>query len=507
MTSKPSCLTIPRARPLAFPLLATIPFALPSHSFAAYFPELLYENFESHYQYEYVIDDPSSPDDFRQVTSVGVIGDQSQVIRHGFKGNIQLDVTQPTMNDTGSGIMLWNRQSWGYDYDIENGFGFHSGTFNSATDSIEANPVQTTLKGIAMYGANQIFWLPNGSELAPIGSMPIRGGAASNIEEIIPEEAIIGNEYSFRSVENIEYTTSSEFLEAFDVGLDPGTYIETVGQHEYLTKVIYLGVDRLENFRINEPFAPSPHVWAVVRAVEFTMISDESTTTYFPDGTKMPYSFGKNVSSTTTLEWRVNGLGLVKGIQLDGRFASAIARNDFFQTDMNDTNVMVDNRFEDSIYAQLEISRFERIDGSKEISLVDIPDPVIDNQGRIKLLQPFSGEIDAGDGNNNGSITDTNAYDPGNNQLHLQVNAGSLGMLSLSMQIDDLGRGIIHVLPESISALASAPGDIATYNESTGQLFIPTLKANGQILFTSMAFELTDAASLQFTLKSYQVAQ
>jgi hypothetical protein len=337
--------------------------------------------------------------------------------------------------------------------------------------------------------------------------MPIRGGAASNIVEIIPEEAIIGNEYSFRSVENIEYTTSSEFLEAFDVGLDPGTYIETAGQHEYLTKVIYLGVDRLENFRINEPFAPSPHVWAVVRAVEFTMISDESTTTYFPDGTKMPYSFGKNVSSTTTLEWRVNGIGLVKGIQLDGRFASAIARNDFFQTDMNDTNVMVDNRFEDSIYAQLEISRFERIDGSREISLVDIPDPVIDDQSRIKLLQPFSGEIDAGDGNNNGSITDTNAYDPGSNQLHLQVNAGSIGMISLSMQIDDLAQGIIRVMPESIAVLSSSPADIATFDESTGELFIPTLKANGQTIYSNMTFDLSNPAILQFRLKSFQIPQ
>ena len=193
MTSKPSCLTIPGARPFASLLLISSCLTLPSNSFAAYFPELLYENFESHFNYEYTLEDPAAPSYFRQITSVGVIGDQSEQVRPGFKGNIQLDARQPTMDETGSEVMLWNKQSWGYEYDITNGFGFHSGTFNSATESIEVNPVQTSLKGIAMYGANQIYWLPDDSELNPIGSMQVRGGAASNIEEIIPEEAIIGN--------------------------------------------------------------------------------------------------------------------------------------------------------------------------------------------------------------------------------------------------------------------------------------------------------------------------
>ncbi len=509
MTSKPSCLTYPGARSLALPLLISTCLTLPSNSFAAYFPELLYENFDVHYNYEYAFDDPAAPSDFTQNTSVGVIGDQSEVIRPGFKGNIQVDTIQPTMDTTGSEVQLWNKVSWSYDYDVDNGFGYHSGTFNEASNSIAVNPVQASLKGIAIYGANQIYWLPDDSELNPIGSMPIRGGAASNITEIIPEEAIIGTEYSFHSAESIEYTTSSEFFEAMDVGLDPGTYIETSGDHEYLAKVIYLGVDRMDNYRINEPLAPSPHAWAVVRAVELTTISNESSTTYLPNGTTLPYHFGKNVTSTTTLEWRVNGIGLVKGIQLEGRYASEIFEKNYFQPNVDNNNVMVNNRFEDSIYAQLELSRFERTGGSREISLVDIPDPVVDSEGRIKLLEPFTDEIDAGNGNNNGggntgTDTDTNAYDPGSNQLHLQVNAGSIGMLSLSMHIDDLGRGVIHVLPETISVLPSVPSDIATYNESTGQLRIPALKANGQTLFTNLVFNLTNASTLQFTLQSFQ---
>ena len=77
-------------------------------------------------------------------------------------------------------------------------------------------------------------------------------------------------------------------------------------------------------------------------------------------------------------------------------------------------------------------------------------------------------------------------------------------MLSLSMHIDDLGRGVIHVLPETISVLPSVPSDIATYNESTGQLRIPALKANGQTLFTNLVFNLTNASTLQFTLQSFQ---
>jgi peptidyl-prolyl cis-trans isomerase A (cyclophilin A) len=101
--------------------------------------------------------------------------------------------------------------------------------------------------------------------------------------------------------------------------------------------------------------------------------------------------------------------------------------------------------------------------------------------------------------------TVSNRFDSASGNLILSVDAGSAGIIRLSFSIESQTPAVvIRALPETVTAVATAESDFATFNEATGQLVIPELDVDGVIAYRNLVLGLTDAAQLLFTLQSFE---
>ena len=63
---------------------------------------------------------------------------------------------------------------------------------------------------------------------------------------------------------------------------------------------------------------------------------------------------------------------------------------------------------------------------------------------------------------------------------------------------------VIQALAESVVILEGSVPGIASFNLAIGNLTLPELSANGEVVFRNLVFLLTDAQNLLFTLQSFE---
>lgn len=97
-----------------------------------------------------------------------------------------------------------------------------------------------------------------------------------------------------------------------------------------------------------------------------------------------------------------------------------------------------------------------------------------------------------------------NVFDEAASTLNIKVDAGAEGLLAVSLLLQTLEpQVILQAQPESVSVLSETVDGISTFDGTTGQLIIPELVVNGQVVYTNLVLLLTDADNLFFTLQSF----
>jgi len=101
-----------------------------------------------------------------------------------------------------------------------------------------------------------------------------------------------------------------------------------------------------------------------------------------------------------------------------------------------------------------------------------------------------------------------NVFDEATSMLNIKVDAGTEGLLAVSLMLQSTAPDVIlQAQPETVSALSETVVGISTFDAASGQLTIPELVVNGQVLYTNLVLQLTDADNLFFTLQSFNAAQ
>jgi len=97
-----------------------------------------------------------------------------------------------------------------------------------------------------------------------------------------------------------------------------------------------------------------------------------------------------------------------------------------------------------------------------------------------------------------------NVFDEASSTLNIKVDAGNQGLLALSLTLQSTDPSVIvQAQPETVVPLTAPVEGMATFDAATGNLTIPELVVNGQVAYTNLVFQLTDAESLFFTLQSF----
>jgi peptidyl-prolyl cis-trans isomerase A (cyclophilin A) len=97
-----------------------------------------------------------------------------------------------------------------------------------------------------------------------------------------------------------------------------------------------------------------------------------------------------------------------------------------------------------------------------------------------------------------------NVFDEASSTLNIKVDAGTEGLLALSLTLQSTDpEVIVQAQPETVVSLSAPVEGMATFDAATGNLTIPELVVNGQVAYTNLVFQLTDSQSLFFTLQSF----
>ena len=89
--------------------------------------------------------------------------------------------------------------------------------------------------------------------------------------------------------------------------------------------------------------------------------------------------------------------------------------------------------------------------------------------------------------------------------LDIKLDAGDAGLLGLSFSIFSIEPSVvIQALAESVVILETSVPGIASFNLASGELTLPKLSVNGEVVFRNLVFLLTDAQNLLFTLQSFE---
>ena len=98
-----------------------------------------------------------------------------------------------------------------------------------------------------------------------------------------------------------------------------------------------------------------------------------------------------------------------------------------------------------------------------------------------------------------------NYFDADNGLLHLTVDAGATGLISVVFSIIANEPSIVVQLDlSSIAVLTQTVDKIASFDEATGRLILPELYISGELAFTNMNLILSDPELFQFTLESFE---
>ena len=98
-----------------------------------------------------------------------------------------------------------------------------------------------------------------------------------------------------------------------------------------------------------------------------------------------------------------------------------------------------------------------------------------------------------------------NYIDLAANEVRTKVNGGSAGIAELSLRILQTEPQIqVQVRTDNAAALSRIETGFATFNPANGELRIPELGVNGEVLFRNLVFTLDDAEQLLFTLQSFE---
>ncbi len=101
-----------------------------------------------------------------------------------------------------------------------------------------------------------------------------------------------------------------------------------------------------------------------------------------------------------------------------------------------------------------------------------------------------------------------NVFDEATSMLNIKVDAGAEGLLAVSLMLQSTAPDVIlQAQPETVSVLSETVDGISTFDAASGQLTIPELVVNGQVLYTNLVLQLTDPENLFFTLQSFSGAQ
>ena len=97
-------------------------------------------------------------------------------------------------------------------------------------------------------------------------------------------------------------------------------------------------------------------------------------------------------------------------------------------------------------------------------------------------------------------------FDPATGELKVKVDAGSYGLLSLSLLLQSEDPLILQAQPETLSTLIGTVEGMATFNTTTNNLILPEVFVNGQAARRNVILKLTDQENFFFTQLSSGMA-
>ncbi len=97
-----------------------------------------------------------------------------------------------------------------------------------------------------------------------------------------------------------------------------------------------------------------------------------------------------------------------------------------------------------------------------------------------------------------------NYFDAASGLLNVTVDAGASGIASLSFALSTTDPQIMIQLDlSSIVMLSESVENIATFDDSTGELFLPEIVVDGNVAYSNVSFQLSDSEQFIFTLSSF----
>ena len=97
-------------------------------------------------------------------------------------------------------------------------------------------------------------------------------------------------------------------------------------------------------------------------------------------------------------------------------------------------------------------------------------------------------------------------FDPGAGELKVKVDAGSFGLLSLSLLLQSEEPLILQAQPDTLSTLIGAVEGMGIFNTTTNNLILPEIFVNGQAAHRNVILKLTDEENFLFTQLSAGIA-
>ncbi|MEQ8314917.1 MAG: peptidylprolyl isomerase [Gammaproteobacteria bacterium] len=121
--------------------------------------------------------------------------------------------------------------------------------------------------------------------------------------------------------------------------------------------------------------------------------------------------------------------------------------------------------------------------------------------GRDNVVQVLMSIVAEDSGNEVPSAS----YDSASGLLNANLDLGSAGFFSLSFSVDTSDtQSVIRADLESAVTLQSPVPNMARYNALSGELAIPSIAVDGEILYRNLVFDLTNLIDASFVLRSFE---
>ena len=98
----------------------------------------------------------------------------------------------------------------------------------------------------------------------------------------------------------------------------------------------------------------------------------------------------------------------------------------------------------------------------------------------------------------------TAVYDPASQMLNVNLDLGTAGFTAIPFRVEQSAFGVsINAQLDAALDLQEPVPNMANYNAISGRLVIPSISVNGEIVRRNVVFNLTDANSASFSLRSF----